>query len=103
MRLNRRGALVARLICVVKARERQRRYAHTAKGKAVGKRYRQTPKGRANNHRKLARRIFVGSEYHSCARTREEAETINATIKGMISAFKQRQPTRAKSQSVPAR
>ena len=69
---------------------RQARYSAGAARKAINQRHNQ-------------RRIRIGQQYHSTARTAAEAQQINAHIKEKRLEFIERQQNREKAEGAPAR
>jgi hypothetical protein len=63
---------------------------HTTAMREATKRYGRTDKRRAVIKRSNAKRIFVGRQYHSAARTAQDARLINALIKDRRHAFIER-------------
>lgn len=73
------------------SRPAEARYRFTDKRRAALARYRNSPKGLAQHKKYRARRIFIGAEYHSSARSVEEAAVINEHIRQRRKAFTQAQ------------
>jgi hypothetical protein len=85
-----------------KRRRSLSRYNASEKRRAVWARYEASEKGRLMTSRRRARRIFVGAEYHSMAKTVEQAAAINAYIRRLLSEFVQGQRARAKAEGFSA-
>jgi hypothetical protein len=67
------------------------RYDKTAKGHANRRRYEDTEKRKIANRTRSARTIWIGHDYHSLARTVEDAKRINRHIQERQRAFKRLQ------------
>ena len=69
----------------------QLRYSRSSKRHEFDRRYRKTPKGREVHRKGRAKRIFIGVQYHSAAKTAEEAAAINEYIRQRRKAFMEAQ------------
>jgi len=72
-------------------------------GRARNARYNAGEARKAVNRQHNARRIVIGQEYHSTARTIEDARRINAYIKERLRELVERQSHRKEAQGAPAR
>lgn len=67
------------------------KYNRSEKRQVADRRYRKTPKGKDVRRKGRAKRIFIGAEYHSAAKSAEEAAAINAYIRQRRGQFTQAQ------------
>jgi hypothetical protein len=72
-------------------------------GRARAARYNAGAARKAVNQRNNRRRIMIGKEYHSAARTADEAQRINGYIKEQRRGFIARLADREEAESAPTR